>query len=332
MANQTSLSWEAQSNDGSTTIEPMMQNVQKFLSQLPEAERNKLLAPYTNPSPSTPIYTQRASRGKSPAIPSHIQGDSRARSTSRKRRNINHADQEDNQTNHGSLSSTNNGYKVPSYTTVPIFLQNSFPTDIKQNPKKLENLLYELKPQAKIKSIQVCKSGDLKLTAQTPHDENILRQNWPQDRHGPIKPRLPKEKTADQAVIIHNIPPLVTNGDIKERLQELLIEPKDIYRFNKKGSQEPSMNVKVTLGSKADKDHLISHGFGIFSQHFKVSEAQSMPNIVQCYKCQKFGHNFFECQATTDTCLRCAASHSHRHCTEPKENSKCSTASYSPAI
>ena len=182
----------------------------------------------------------------------------------------------------------------------------------------------KLKPEAKIKNIFVCPSGDIKLTAQTPHDENILRQDWPQDKYGSLKPRLPKEKTANQEVVITNIPTCVTNAEIKEKLRESLIDPKDIFRFNKKGTNEPSLNVKVSLGSSKEKERLLKDGFCIYSQRFRVVEGKIAPNVTQCFKCQKYGHPFFECKAANSTCLRCAGNHRLSDCTVAKESAKCS--------
>ena len=181
-----------------------------------------------------------------------------------------------------------------------------------------------MKPNAQIKSISVCKSGDIKIIAQSPHDENILRQEWPQEKHGRLKPRLPKENTANQEVIIRNIPSTITVSEIREHLRELFIDPKDIYRFNKKGSQDPSNNVKVTVGSKVEKEHLLNNGLGMYNHHFWIVEGQALPKIIQCFKCQKFGHNFFECKVETSTCVRCSGSHRLGECTEKKESAKCS--------
>ena len=106
-----------------------------------------------------------------------------------------------------------------------------------------------------------------------------------------------------------------------------MLSPKDIYRFNKKGTQEPSRNVKVTFGSKREQESLISHGFGIYSQHFKVVENKPPPKVIQCYKCQKFGHNFYDCKETESTCLRCGGDHRHASCPLQKEHAKCANCS-----
>ena len=336
----------------------VMDLCQNFLSQLPEDKRLKLLAPYvpkyqspsdatSNPPATTPApvnhtdpaptnqapakkTNERAPRGLSKGSPSGRLKTRATQSGSRKRRQVDHADQVDEPMN------TNDHIQAQSqqkqYDTVPVFLQNSLPMDIKSDPKRLEQVLKSLKPEAKIKSLFVCKSGDIKLVPQTPHDENILRQNWENhETYGQFKPRLPKEKTASHEVTILNLPTCITNQEINDQLKENMLSPKDIFRFNKKGTQEPSRNVKVSFGSKLEKDRLITNGFNIYSQHFRVEETKPLPTVLQCFKCQKFGHNFYECKEPESRCLRCGGNHRLASCPTPRANAKCANCSESHA-
>ena len=345
----------------------VLDNCQSFLEQLPDEIRNKLISKWTNATPSppapapalTPAPTPtpapapdpsldsapdaatssqtsaiekggRLPRGRSKGSPSGRFKNRAAQSGSRKRRQVEHADQDDQQTDTTTQSQNQSHQK--QYETVPIFLQNSLPTDIKNDPKKLEQVLKSLKPDAKVKSLFVCKSGDIKLIPLTPHDENILRQSWkPHETYGQFKPRLPKEKTASHEVTILNLPTCITNQEINDQLQENMMCPKDIFRFNKKGTQEPSRNVKVSLGSKMEKDRLIANGFNIYSQHFRAEETKPLPSVLQCYKCQRFGHNFYECKEAESRCLRCGGNHRLANCTMPRASAKCANCSESHA-
>ena len=313
-----------------------MELCQSFLEQLTEKQRDILLAPYLSKYPKTPVPSscaptpasayasakpapQRSPRSRAKGSPSGRVKQRATQSGSRKRRQINHADQDGE-----PIDTRPPKASASEYNTVPVFLQNSLPEDIKNNPKKLHDVLKLLKPEAVLKSVSVCRSGDIKLVASTPHDENILRQTWVNhETHGQFKPRLPKEKTANHETTILNLPTCITNTEIQDQLKESLLSPKDIYRFNKKGTQEPSRNVKVTFGSKTEKDSFIAAGFCIYSQHFKVVENKPLPNVLQCYKCQKFGHNFFECKEAASKCLRCGGDHRLTLCTVQKEQAKC---------
>ena len=269
---------------------------------------------------------ERLPRGRSKGSPSSRIKSRAAQSGSRKRRQVDHADQEEDPMD------TSDQNPPKQYETVPVFLQNSFPSDIKSDPRKLEQVLKSLKPDAKIKSLFVCKSGDIKLIPLTPHDENILRKSWDDhESYGRCKPRLPKEKTATHDATILNIPTCITNQEIKDQLRENMMSPKDIFRFNRKGTQEPSRNVKVSFGSKMERDKLVTNGFNIYSQHFRAEETKPLPSVLQCYKCQKFGHNFYECKESDSKCLRCGGNHRLTSCSVPKENAKCANCSGSHA-
>ena len=326
MSHTNNLNWDS----ASETMALQMQTdaCQKLLAELPKEQRDILLAPYLKPAVTTQgsSTTQHASRNLTKATSQRVKDSAGSGSRSRKRRQPVHADEEnqtpiDEQTSSSQSRSQSNGEKT--YKMLNVFLQNSFSAEIKQNPKKLNDVLKELKPEAKISNIFVCRSGDIKLTPSSPHDENILRQPWSQDKYGPIKPRLPKENTANQEVVITNIPVCITKDEIRESLKTKMIDPKDIFRFNKKGSSDPSVNVKVSLSSKSEKDQLLKEGFFIYSQHFRVVESKPMPTVLQCFKCQKFGHSFFQCKAENSTCLRCSGSHRLSECSSAKENAKC---------
>ena len=330
MTQSSDHSWECASE--AMAVQLQTDACQKLLAELPKEQRDILLAPYLKPSvpiPNTSLDKSSASHVPRSLIKNssqRVRDAAKSGSSSRKRRQTDHADDIDPEFQDDPYSSLQNSSQTKrdkSYKTLPVFVQNSLSVEIKQNPKKLNEVLNELKPGVKISNIFVCRSGDIKLTPSSPHVENILRQPWPQDKFGAIKPRLPKENTANQEVVISNIPTCITKDEIRENLKAKMIDPKDIFRFNKKGSNEPSVNVKISLSSKNDKEQLLKEGFFIYNQHFRIIESKPLPVITQCFKCQKFNHSFFQCKAEKSTCLRCSDSHRLSECTIAKENAKC---------
>ena len=82
-------------------------------------------------------------------------------------------------------------------------------------------------------------SGDIRVTGASPHDYNLLRQEWPDHQiHGKVTPMLPEEKSIDQPVLVLGLPIAITNEEIESHLAEEDLFPKKIERFNKKGSTE----------------------------------------------------------------------------------------------
>lgn len=57
-------------------------------------------------------------------------------------------------------------------------------------------------------------------------------------------------------------------------------------------------------------------------------EAYEYVNILQCFKCQSFGHTSMNCYKTL-TCKICAQHHHHTQCTTPSEHTACSNCIYS---
>ena len=170
-------------------------------------------------------------------------------------------------------------------------------------------------------------SGDIKVTGVEPHDYSILRQEWP-DTHGKITPVLPQEKSINQSVLILDLAQSIAEEDIKEALFESDLHPKDIRRFNKKGAQEKSTTVMVTFASKEQKDKILANGFrmyGVFS--FRVVDFKEDPTVIQCFRCQAFGHHFHECQEEKQKCLRCSGDNRVSVCDASRSNPCCANCS-----
>ena len=53
---------------------------------------------------------------------------------------------------------------------------------------------------------------------------------------------------------------------------------------------------------------------------FRVEEFKTTPSILQCFKCQSFGHKALNC-AKKEKCVVCGEAHSHKNCPN-KENQK----------
>ena len=121
------------------------------------------------------------------------------------------------------------------YNIMPIILKNCLAQEIKGNPKELARIIHELKPQANIKVIIVLPSGDLLIEGESPHDFSILRQEWP-DTYGRITPQLPEDKSVNQRVLIYDLPLSIGEKEIQDALFDEDLHPKNVFRFNMKGS------------------------------------------------------------------------------------------------
>ena len=114
-------------------MEIITQTCQKFLSQLPEDQRNILLAPFTNKTPtSIPSHVQHESRSKTKTVQPKARNSSQ--SGSRKRRQTLHADQDDTDISDAPVTHPNDTDECQpidktsrSYKMLPVFLQLEAP-------------------------------------------------------------------------------------------------------------------------------------------------------------------------------------------------------------
>ena len=62
---------------------------------------------------------------------------------------------------------------------------------------------------------------------------------------------------------------------------------------------------------------LVCHKTGIT---FRVEEFNTIPSILQCFKCQGFGHKALNC-TKKEKCVVCGEAHSHKNCPNNKKES-----------
>ena len=165
----------------------------------------------------------------------------------------------------------------------PVMLKNVIPQVIKSNPKELAALIEKCKPNASIKEIRVLSKGDIRVVGQTPHDYAILQQPWPKTDYGDLTPALPDSNTVDQAVLVFGVPLSIDIGEIEDHLNNRALFPKEIVRFKKPQSIEPSTTVKVVFGSSQLKERILSEGFNVYHHIYRVVSYEKDPVIQQCF-------------------------------------------------
>lgn len=78
---------------------------------------------------------------------------------------------------------------------------------------------------------------------------------------------------------------------------------------------------KVSFSSKDARDECLKNGFIIGYFHFETESYIVAPRILQCFRCQKYGHTQKFCDAQKETCFKCARSHRSKECkvTDPRD-------------
>jgi hypothetical protein len=88
---------------------------------------------------------------------------------------------------------------------------------------------------------------------------------------------------------------------------------KSIGQFSK---NEDYNIIKAEVEHKELLDKMISDGIFIGYKRVRIEKYVQPVNIIQCFKCQKFGHVASNCKATESTCVKCSGHHKIKDCKE----------------
>ena len=126
-------------------------------------------------------------------------------------------------------------------------------------------------------------------------------------------------------ILIHRIPPNISEEEIKESLlEEHKINASSVYRFKRQTSDSGELiatnTVKVTVPSEFEtyfKSELILFG----CNRFPVSRPTPKARPNQCLRCWGYGHNAKSC-TRQQICKRCAGPHKATECTSTTDKCK----------
>ena len=77
----------------------------------------------------------------------------------------------------------------------------------------------------------------------------------------------------------------------------------------------------IFFASSDMADRCIKHGFYIGYRRFQTRKYTPQFQLVQCYKCQQFGHHATTCRSLHDVCAKCSEHHPTSQCAS--ETHKC---------
>ena len=74
--------------------------------------------------------------------------------------------------------------------------------------------------------------------------------------------------------------------------------------------------IKVECSSTEQQQDLLDNGFSHNHLKYRCEEYKPTRPLLQCYRCQKYGHSIKECQEKEDTCRKCSQPHKTSTCQE----------------
>ena len=86
-----------------------------------------------------------------------------------------------------------------------------------------------------------------------------------------------------------------------------IVGMKPMRRKHKNNAQYFSLAVFLTSPEAADQ--CIKHGFYINHQRFYPEKYTPQFQLIQCYKCQKYGHHAISCRSLHEICAKCDEHH-----------------------
>ena len=134
---------------------------------------------------------------------------------------------------------------------------------------------------------------------------------------------LPEPKTKPSLVIV-NVHHSITEEEVKEELlNNKAMTFTKISRITSRAMGQSTKLLRVITEPNNQVNADLKHGVKKGWQLYRCQASREPPHVLQCFKCQKFGHSARDCSNAIRS-LRCSQDHSVKECTVAKENAKCS--------
>ena len=178
-----------------------------------------------------------------------------------------------------------------------------------------------------IHGIAKLKSQDIRIHCNTEEEVKQLRElNWNEAYDG-LTVHRPKYGLMIPGISIDMIDPNdVKNPELARQLENQnkgsgiqITGMKLLRRKRKNNARYYSLVVFLTSPEAADR--CMKHGFYINHQRFHPEKYAPQFQLIQCYKCQKYGHHATSCKSLHEICAKCGEHHPTPQC--HSETHKC---------
>ena len=95
-----------------------------------------------------------------------------------------------------------------------------------------------------------------------------------------------------------------------------------VRRLHSNRTQKPTQKLKIRCSDRQQQQQMLKDGITFNDVKYKCEEYQDNGHILQCFKCQQYGHHSNECKQEVSKCARCAGDHRRKDC-PAKDQPKC---------
>ena len=189
-----------------------------------------------------------------------------------------------------------------------------------KTPIQIISELRQYNPSLRVFQIRQSSKGRI-FTGDTPKDFAILQSEikMKQVLRPRVKVSLPKsyhsaDASKSKILLFKGISNNITIKDFRELLDFNKISHAEAERMKSKRTGKDLPFIKIESDDPKQAEALLSGGLvcqktGII---FRVEEFETTPSILQCFKCQDFGHKALNC-TKKEKCVVCGEARSHKN-------------------
>lgn len=161
----------------------------------------------------------------------------------------------------------------------------------------------------KILRCQLTKNGNVLIYPKTPEDyHKIINQSLKFDDEKIIEidtKRLKNRRPSPQ-LVVHG---LNYENALQIEKELLIIGVTEIQEIKSLKTKNKSLNLIGISCDEKIKEKLIKEGICFNYLHYKVSLYKKPARLIQCFKCQAFGHYAIKCEEIIMKCVVCSEHH-----------------------
>ncbi|XP_076341473.1 uncharacterized protein LOC143242014 [Tachypleus tridentatus] len=190
---------------------------------------------------------------------------------------------------------------------------------------EIANELRKLFPHVILKELRRLPRGGVIIKCADPHSYGTILKPWPNNAFNGanISTRIPGNRLPGKEVVIRSVPFDITLDEVKEELETQGIEVNKLIRIKSPKTGLPTPLIKISIPNEKTAEKVLSSGIILYYNHHQVEEVRNTaPRVLQCFKCQRFGHTANACRSLV-RCVRCSGPHPVTACPNEREATRC---------